>query len=105
VPENIAGSAAQGKWLISKGGGNQPRWRGDGKELYFQAPTLQLFAAGIRTGNTFAAEALRPLFSLPLLNAGDVTADGKRFLYPAPEGANAPSPFTVVTNWQAALKR
>ena len=36
---------------------------------------------------------------------GDVTGDGKRFIYPTPEVLNAPSPFIVVTNWQAGLKK
>jgi len=47
----------------------------------------------------------RRLFALPLLNAFDVTRDGTRFMVPTPEGANAPSPFTVVTNWQTALAK
>ena len=42
---------------------------------------------------------------LPLAYAGDVTADGKRFLNILNEGANAPAPATVVTNWQAVLAR
>lgn len=51
------------------------------------------------------ASPARTLFATPLQFAGDVTTDGKRFVYPAPEGSNAPSPFTVVTNWQAVLKK
>lgn len=49
----------------------------------------------------------RPRFSvqLPLAYAGDVTADGKRFLNILNEGANAPALATVVTNWQAVLAR
>jgi hypothetical protein len=47
----------------------------------------------------------RRLFALPLLSLFDVTGDGTRFMIPTPEGANAPSPFTVVTNWQAGLAK
>ena len=35
----------------------------------------------------------------------DVTSDGKRFLMPAPSASDASAPFTVVLNWQAALKK
>ena len=59
----------------------------------------------VRTEKTFEPGIPRRLFTLPLLNALDVTADGKRLVVPVPEGANAPSPFEVVTNWQAALTK
>jgi Tol biopolymer transport system component len=104
-PDKIAESAAGGKWLISKGGAINPHWRGDGKELYYTETTLQLMAVDVRTEKTFDPGAPRRLFTQPLLNSVDVTADGKRFVVPAPDGANAPSPFTVVTNWQAVLKK
>ena len=105
-PNRIADSAASGRWLISKNGGNmQPRWRGDGKELFYTTPALQEMAVTINAGKTFEFEAPRLLFTVPLLSALDVTPDGKRFLIPLPEGTNAPSPFTVVTNWQAVLKQ
>jgi hypothetical protein len=38
--------------------------------------------------------------------AGDISADGKKFLFITPQGiSNAPSPFIVILNWQAALKK
>jgi eukaryotic-like serine/threonine-protein kinase len=106
LPDKIAESAAGGRWMISKGGANgTPHWRGDGKELYYTTPTLQLMAVGVSAEKTFQFEAPRSLSTVQLLAAFDVTADGKRFLIPLPEGSNAPSPFTVVTNWQAVLKK
>jgi Tol biopolymer transport system component len=104
-PDKIAESATGGKWLISKGGANSPFWRGDGQELYYREQTLQVMAVDVRAGKTFEPGVPRRLFSLAAQNNGDVTADGKRFLFPAPEGSNAPSPFTVVTNWQAVLRK
>ena len=105
-PDKIAESAAGGRWLISKGAfGHLPRWRSDGKELLYRAPSLEVMAAEVRTEKAFESSPARPLFSTPLQFPGDVTSDGKRFLFPSPEGTNAPSPFTVVTNWQAALKK
>jgi Tol biopolymer transport system component len=105
-PDRIAESAAGGRWLISKGAFFQlPRWRSDGGELFYRAPSLQVMSAKVRTEKAFEASPARPLFATPLQFPGDVTSDGKRFLFPSPEGSNAPSPFTVVTNWQAVLKK
>jgi eukaryotic-like serine/threonine-protein kinase len=105
-PEKIEESAGEGRWMVSKNGGiNSARWRADGKELVYPTTTLQVMAVSVSPGKTFQFEAPRLLFTVPLLAPFDVTADGKRFLIAAPEGSSAPSPFTVVTNWQAALKK
>src|SRR5687768_4903775 len=104
-PRRIAESAAGGKWLVSKGGAGNPRWRGDGRELYYSDTSLAMMAADVRTDQTFNPGAPRRLFTLPLAYAGDVTPDGSRFLNVLTEGANAPAPFTVVTNWQSVLAR
>ena len=104
-PDRIPQSAAGGKWLISKGGAGNARWRRDGKELYYGDTTLQVSAVDIRADKTLEPGIPRRLFALPLLNGFDITQDGTRFIVSMPEGANAPSPFTVVTNWQAALAK
>jgi serine/threonine protein kinase/Tol biopolymer transport system component len=100
-----------GKWLISTGGGSQPRWRGDGKELYYLAPDLKLMAVEITTSPVFRPGAPKALFQAPPQNAvsiishsWDLTPDGKRFLFPAPADQGW-APFEVVLNWQAALKK
>jgi hypothetical protein len=63
-------------------------------------------AVAINTDKAFQAEAPRRLFDITgWLTRPDVTADGKRFLFGLPEGANVQTPFMVVLNWQAALKR
>ncbi|MGA9885002.1 MAG: protein kinase [Candidatus Acidiferrales bacterium] len=97
-----------GKWLISTAGGTEPRWRGDGKELYYLAPDDMLMAVDISENPVFSAGVPKPLFQAPqhLLwvseNHWDVTRDGKRFLFAA---QSTEAPFTVVLNWQAALKQ
>ena len=58
----------------------------------------------VNADGTFQPGVPRPLFLMPLLTRGDVSPDGKRFLQISPEGSNAPSPFIVVSNWQAGLK-
>lgn len=103
--EKSADAVSGGKWTISKGGGFRPRWRTDGKELFYYSPALQQMAVDVIASPTFVPGTPKRLFGIPLLSPGDVTGDGKRFIYPTPEGSNAPSPFIVVTNWQAGLKK
>ncbi len=111
VREFYSGSAqgpwdAGSKWLISKGGGTDPRWRGDGKELFYVASDGKLMAVDISAKPVFQAGAPRPLFQLPPgFIGGEVTADGRRFLVGVPLAQSASVPFTVVLNWQATLKK
>jgi dipeptidyl aminopeptidase/acylaminoacyl peptidase len=111
VREFSSGSAqgswdAAGKWLISKGGGTDPRWRGDGKELFYVASNGKLMSVDISAKPLFEAGAPRPLFQLPPgFIGGDVTADGRRFLVGVPVAQSASVPFTVVLNWQMTLKK
>jgi Tol biopolymer transport system component len=44
---------AKGKWQISSGGGEQPRWRGDGKELFYLSSDGNVMAAPVSTGTNF----------------------------------------------------
>ena len=96
---------------MSTQGGTRPRWRGDGKELFYlaQSNRISMMAAGIRmTATGVETDAPRELFPISVGNfiasPYDVTPDGQRFLaveLSAPERA---APPTVVTNWQARLK-
>jgi eukaryotic-like serine/threonine-protein kinase len=102
------GSDTGGKWLISTAGGTEPRWRGDGKELYYLAPDNTLMAVEISANPAFSAGVPKALFQPPRFpsfvseNHWDVTRDGKRFLFAA---QSTQAPFTVVLNWQAGLKK
>jgi dipeptidyl aminopeptidase/acylaminoacyl peptidase len=99
-----------GKWQISTAGGVEPRWRADGKELYYRAPDQRLMAVGIQNGSGFEAGPPQPLFQArfdmtPSRDRYLPTADGRRFLTVAPLGREAMSPTTVVLNWYADLGR
>ncbi|MGH9686421.1 MAG: hypothetical protein ACRD5K_04935 [Candidatus Acidiferrales bacterium] len=95
-----------GKWMVSKDGGGTPLWRRDGKELFYLSPGGMAMAVDVSTTGVFQAGIPKPLFKVtPGLLYWDVSADGKRFLMPAPASAGPQSPFTVVLNWQALLKK
>ena len=101
------GSASTGgSVLVSRGGGTAPRWRGDGRELFYLAPDGKMMAVEVTAGQEFQAGTPTPLFQTPPgAIVGDVTADGKRFLLVTPVGPSASAPFTVVLNWTAGLKK
>jgi Tol biopolymer transport system component len=93
------------KWQVSVGGGNSPRWRRDGKEIFYFQPESSRMAVEIRTDRGFEAGVPRKLFETPLGTGSDVTGDGQRFLINMPHGENPVTPATVVLNWTAAGKR
>jgi Tol biopolymer transport system component len=99
-----------GKWLISSGGGAQPHWGGDGKELFYVAPDRTLMAVEVNAASTFETGAPKPLFATQVngYNAPNryvVSADGQRFLVNSPAGEVNQTPITVVLNWANTLKR
>jgi len=102
-----SGSASTGgSVLVSRGGGTAPRWRGDGRELFYLAPNGKMMAVEVMAGQDFQVGTPTPLFQTPPgAIVGDVTADGKRFLLVTPVGPSASVPFTVVLNWTAGLKK
>lgn len=98
-----------GQRQVSTEGGTQPRWRRDGKELFYLAPDRKLMAVPVKTGATFEADAPRALFQTALAASAlrqsyAVSADGQRFLLNTPLEAGSP-PMTVVLNWLALLKK
>ena len=98
-----------GKWQVSTNGGASPRWRRDGKEIYYFTDDGKLMAAEVKgVGSTFEVGNVRPLFDLQSKGEGsfhDVTADGQRFLIQTLAGAQTSAPITLVTNWMGELKK
>ena len=97
-----------GKWMVSKGGGNVALWRRGGKELFYIALDGTAMAVDVNTSGVFQAGVPKPLFKVPTgALFWDASPDGKRFILAQPSAASvsAASKFTVVLNWQSALKR
>jgi len=118
VPEVYVKAATGdgGKWNVSNGVGNAPRWRGDSRELYYFGSGTKLIAVGLTPeGSALVPGAPTPLFDYAgQANLGHATlfsyaptGDGQRFLI---SGANTASPaaqqsIVVVVNWDAEIRK
>ena len=99
------------KKTVSSGGGTQPRWSGNGRELFYVRADGTLMAVAVRLQGGLALGAVTPLFRTDLagMNAYrmdyEPAADGQRFVMKVPvKGAPAPS-ITVVLNWPALIAK
>lgn len=107
--------ASGAKWQVSNAGGQQPRWRRDGKELFYVSADLKVMAVSIALSSTVDIGPAHPLF--PLTVTGNIfgnvfgvepSRDGRRFLTISPPNGQTTAnvvPLTVVTNWTATLKK
>ena len=95
------------RWQISLDGGGDPRWRRDGKEIFYISPDGTLMAATVSLNQ--GGKQIQPgkpvaLFQTPLSVGGGkehgyaVAHDGQRFLLPIPVEKSAP-PITILLNW------
>ena len=101
-----------GKWQVSTGGGMQPRWPADGRELYFIAPDGKLMAASVTTsGATFTAATPVALFQTRIRGGRTgvtnkalyaVSPDGRFLILESVEEAGLP-PITLLLNWKPPL--
>jgi eukaryotic-like serine/threonine-protein kinase len=108
---------APGKWKVSNSGGQFPRWRRDGKEIFYLDSAQKLTAVSVKNANRQAAafegdipQALFDTHVVPV-NPGfnnfqyAAGADGKRFLINTIAREGMEAPVVVVTNWLAAVKK
>ena len=104
-------STTKRHFLVSQGGGGggHPRWRGDGRELYYITPGGRLMAVAVQAsvGEIFQFDAPRPLFQTNRLptkwNWYDVAPNGERFLFNLPIELAGSNSLAVVTDWMDTL--
>ncbi len=108
--------AGGGKVLVSVGGGSQPQWRADGRELYYYAPNRKLMALEVNgDGPAFTFGIAQPLFEIRITGAFDQSfpgngyytpsRNGNRFLVSSLPEAPERQQINVILNWTADLKR
>jgi Tol biopolymer transport system component len=97
---------AAGKWQVSRGGGTEPRWRTDGKELFYVAPGGVLTAVPVNAEGSFTSGTPVPLFkehargviSSTDLFTYDVAKDGNRFIVNRFVKPDHPTPLSIILN-------
>ena len=102
--------------MVSSGGGTQPRWRRDGKELFYVSGDRTVMAVDVTSGPTFKAGIPKALFDAEIASASvigrgtpafrwDVTDNGERFLINTVPKETGTTSINVVLNWQEELKQ
>jgi hypothetical protein len=105
VPREVNPSAVDAKRQISAGGGVQPVWSRDGKEIFYLTEDRTVVSVPVETtGGVFRTGAPRPLFKISEDSSFDVTSDGQRFLV-GRNVADRDPPVTVIVNWPKLLTR
>jgi Tol biopolymer transport system component len=102
-----------GKWQVSSAGGQEPRWRQDGKELFYLSAEGKMMAVAVTTGASFEASSPVALFQThrrqPVSSQDvfsyDVSGDGQKFLILTKvDEANA-APLSVLLNWASDIEK
>jgi Tol biopolymer transport system component len=102
-----------GRWMVSSGGGFQPRWSRDGKELFYLSDNQAVMAVTISGGTAFEATVPKKLFDSRVLldvryavqTGWDISPDGRFLMIVNPPGDAVSSSINVVLNWPGLLKR
>jgi eukaryotic-like serine/threonine-protein kinase len=89
------------KTMVSSGGGYAPRWRRDGREVYYMSPSGMLMVATV-TGDGQPGNP-KPLIPAGTWSGFDVMDDGSRFVAIARESVGNEQPLTVLLNWQRVI--
>ncbi len=105
--------AADSKWQVSRGGGEEPRWRRDGKEMFYLSGEGKIMAVPVAVGGGFEAGTPVALFQTHLRQAissmdvvsYDVTAGGEKFLVNTKVDEPNPVPLSIILNFASELEK
>lgn len=100
-------AANSGKWMVSRGGGVMPRWRRDGKELFYISEDWKMMEVKVSNSPVFQSGTPRPLFDTQMVDTGirtgpmswDIAPDANRFLIISESAADASS-LNMILNWR-----
>jgi hypothetical protein len=98
------------KWQASAKGGADPRWRGDGRELFYVSSDRKLMAVDVEPGHPTRYGVPRELFPTGIKylwqdtrNHYDVSPDGRHFLLLVPRADPQSGSYTLIVNWKVPL--
>jgi Tol biopolymer transport system component len=96
-----------GRWMVSRDGGVMPRWRRDGRELFYISPNSEMMSVEVNSQSVFQSGTPHSLFLTDMIDTGirtgpmswDIAPDGKRFLIISENSAGTSS-LNVILNWR-----
>jgi Tol biopolymer transport system component len=105
--------SVNGKWQVSNAGGQEPKWRNDGKELFYMSTDGKITAVSVSAGASFQAGTPVALFQThrrqPMssqdLFSYDVSSDGQRFLIATKLDEPNAAPLSVLLNWASEMEK
>jgi serine/threonine protein kinase/Tol biopolymer transport system component len=105
--------SVNGKWQVSSAGGQEPRWRQDGKELFYLSAEGKMIAVPLTTGASFEAGSPVALFQThrrqPVSSQDvfsyDVSGDGQRFLIATKVDEVNAAPLSILLNWASQMEK
>jgi Tol biopolymer transport system component len=105
--------SVNGKWQVSSAGGQEPRWRQDGKELFYLSAEGKMMAAAVTAGASFEAGSPVALFqthrrqpvSASDVFSYDVSGDGQRFLIITKVDETTAAPLSILLNWASEMEK
>jgi Tol biopolymer transport system component len=101
------------KWQVSSSGGEEPRWRQDGKELFYVSAEGKMMSVEVKPGASFEAGSpvalfqthrRRPISALDVFSY-DVSADGQRFLIATKADEGTATPISIFLNWASNMEQ
>jgi serine/threonine protein kinase/Tol biopolymer transport system component len=102
-----------GKWQVSSAGGQEPRWRQDGKELFYLSGEGKMMAVPVKMGAGFEAGSpvtlfqthrRQPISALHFFSY-DVSGDGQRFLIITKVDEANTAPLSILLNWASKMEK
>jgi Tol biopolymer transport system component len=97
--------ASAAKVQVSVSGGTDPKWRADGKELFYVSADNKLVSVDVRV-NGGAVGVPKPLFALGELSSDySPSADGQRFLFATQGQQGSALQYDLITNWTAGPQK
>jgi eukaryotic-like serine/threonine-protein kinase len=102
-----------GKWQVSSAGGQEPRWRQDGKELFYLSAEGMMMAVAVTAGASFEAGSPVALFQThrrqPVSSEDvfsyDVSGGGQRFLIITKVDEATAAPLSILLNWVSEMEK
>ena len=95
---------ARGRWQISSESGRLPRWRADGRELFFFGVPDRLMSVDVQPGAVPQFSPPRELFRFPA-DSYEVAPDGQRFVVASVGGGDPDKPLSLITNWPQLMAK